>query len=333
MSRTTFVLCSSLLMAACNSQSPGSGVPATATAGHSTAATAPPNADWGPVTLASAGSTGKVPVLMVHLVVDTDATWSITRARFRHTLETLYAHGYRPITVAQLVDRRIDVPAGRKPVVFTFDDASASQFRYLERNGALEVDPESAVGIWLAFSKAHPDWKPRATFCLLSGAAAGRSFFGDKGIEGQQTAWRFRKLQFLHAQGFELCNHTLWHANLAKYPDAFVQEQIARGQLAIDSAVPGYKVRTFALPLGVWPKNRDLARRGSWTDPKTGVVTRYDYDAILEVSGGPSVSPFDSTFDAHSIKRFNVFHDSVDSLLARFDRTGTVYTVPGAAPR
>lgn len=280
------------------------------------------------MTPANAASMGKLPVLMVHVVADHDALWTVTRARFRQVLETLYAHDYRPITVAQMIDRKIDVPPGKRPVVFTFDDASPSQFRYIEKNGALEIDPETAVGMWMAFSKAHPDWKPRATFCLLSGAAAGRSFFGNAGIEGQRSEWRFRKVQFLHANGFELCNHTLWHAQLSKYPDAFVQEQIARGQLAIDSAVPGYKVRTFALPLGIWPKNRALARRGEWRDPKTGVVTRYDYDAILEVAGGPSVSPFDPTFDPHSLKRYNVYFNSVDSLVARLERTGTGYVVP-----
>lgn len=273
---------------------------------------------------------GKVPVLMVHVVADHDAAWTVTEARFAQTLEVLYAHDYRPITVAQMIDRKIDVPAGKRPVVFTFDDASPSQFRYIEKNGALEVDPRSAVGMWLAFSRKHPDWKPRATFCTLSGAAAGRSLFGDKGIEGQKSEWRFRKLQFLAAQGFELCNHTLWHAQLSKYPDAFVQEQIARGQLAIDSAVPGYKVRTFALPLGIWPKNRALAQRGEWRDPKTGTVTRYAYDAILEVAGGPSVSPFDPTFDPHSIKRYNVYFNAVDTLVARLERNGNGYVVPAS---
>ena len=48
-----------------------------------------------------------------------------------------------------------------------------------------------------------------------------------------------------------------------------MQEQIARNVMAIDSAVPGYKVRSFALPYGIWPKNRPLAWQGSWTDPKT----------------------------------------------------------------
>lgn len=270
-------------------------------------------------------SLGKVPVLMYHVIGDHDALWTVEKGRFRRQLETLYARGYRPVTVAQLMDRRIDVPRGAKPVVFTFDDASPSQFRYVQRGDSLVVDPTSAVGIWLDFAKSRPDWRPRATFCLLSGAEAGRSFFGNKGIEGQDDAWRFAKLRWLHAQGFELCNHTLWHATLSKYPDAVVQEQIARGQLAIDSAVPGYRVRTFALPLGVWPKNRALAYAGSWTDPKTGRTVRYEHDAVLEVAGGPSVSPYDPAFDARRLKRYNVTGETLERLLRRLDSTGTAF--------
>lgn len=279
----------------------------------------------GSVPASRGDSLGRVPVLMYHVIGDHDALWTVERGRFRRQLETLYARGYRPVTVAQLIDRDIDIPRGTKPVVFTFDDASPSQFRYLQRGDSLVVDPTSAVGIWLDFAQSRPDWRPRATFCLLSGAEAGRSFFGNKGIEGQQDAWRFRKLQWLHAQGFELCNHTLWHATLGKYPDAVVQEQIARGQLAIDSAVPGYRVRTFALPLGVWPKNRALATTGSWTDPKTGRTVRYAHDAVLEVAGGPSVSPWDTAFDGRRLKRFVVTGETLDKLLRRLDSTGTAY--------
>jgi peptidoglycan/xylan/chitin deacetylase (PgdA/CDA1 family) len=330
LSRSVLSCIAACAMFACTKSDAKPGTGATAAGTVTDTTTVVSDTSIGPVTPVSNASMGKLPVLMVHVVGDTDATWQITRARFRHTLQSLYEHGYRPITVAQMIDKRIDVPAGKRPVVFTFDDASPSQFRYLERDGQLQVDPESAVGIWLAFSKAHPDWKPRATFCMLSGAAVGRSLFGDRGIEGQNSAWRFKKLQFLHEQGFELCNHTLWHAQLSKYPDAVVQEQIARGQLAIDSAVPGYRVRTFALPLGVWPKNRALAQRGEWKDPKSGVVTKYDYDAILEVSGGPSVSPFDSTFNPRSLKRYNVYFNSVDTLIARIERNGNGYVVPAS---
>jgi peptidoglycan/xylan/chitin deacetylase (PgdA/CDA1 family) len=168
---------------------------------------------------------------------------------------------------------------------------------------------------------------------MLSGAEAGRSFFGDKGIEGQKSEWRLQKVRALVDSGFELCNHTLWHANLAKLSDAMVQEQIARLNVAIDSAVPGYRVRTFALPLGMWPTNRELARKGSWKDPGSGKVTTYAFDAVLQVSGGLSRSPYDTLFDQHRIPRVQVFGDELASVLDRLDRSGNRYVSGGRSSR
>jgi peptidoglycan/xylan/chitin deacetylase (PgdA/CDA1 family) len=273
---------------------------------------------------------GKIPILEYHLIGDADTRWTVEREHFRRDLQMLYDRGYRPITVSQLIDKKIDLPAGMSPVIFTFDDASPSQFRYIEKDGTLEVDPTSALGIWLDFHRQHPDWENRADFCMLPAAAAGHAFFGERGIEGQLTAWRFKKVQFLAAQGFELCDHTLWHANLGKYSDAVVQEQIARGDMAIDSAVPGYRVRTFALPLGIWPKNRELAWTGSWHDPKSGRDERYDFDAVLEVAGGPAPSPFDRAFDPHHLPRVEVFANALERTLDALDRTNTRYVSDGA---
>ena len=273
---------------------------------------------------------GRVMVLEYHLIGDKDARWERERGRFRRDLQMLYDRGYRPVTMAEFVDRKLDLPRGLSPVVFTFDDASPSQFRYVERGGQLEIDPTSMIGIWLDFAKSHPGWGNKAVMCMLSGAEAGRSFFGNKGIEGQKSEWRMQKVKFLHDQGFELCNHTLWHAQLSKYPDAFVQEQIARGNMAIDSAVPGYRVRTFALPLGLWPKNRQLAYKGSWKDPKSGRVVSYDYDAVLEVSGGPTRSPHDpATKVPGSFFRVQVYANELERTLDQLDRSGARYVSDG----
>ena len=262
---------------------------------------------------------GKVPILEYHLIGGADGRWSRSVASFRADLDLLYARGYRPVTVGELLDRKLDIPAGTSPVVVTFDDASPGQFRYLEQNGTVEVDPESAVGIWLAFSAKHADWRKKATFCLLPAAAAGHAFFGDRGVEGQKTAWRLQKVRFLAEQGFELCNHTLWHAQLNKYSDLMVQEQIARGLLAIDSAVAGYKVRIFALPLGIWPRNRALARAGEWREPRTGKLVRYQFEAILEVSGHPSPGPYSSGFNPLTLNRQQVIADALPKLLDRLE--------------
>ena len=293
------------------------------------------NPSAAPVTLTEAdraripNELGRIPVVEYHLIDTADGRYARERSRFAKDLELIYSRGYRPVSISQLLDRKIDLPKGLSPVVFVFDDASPSQFRYIEKNGQLEIDPISGIGIWNKFRATHPDWANNAVFCMLSGAAAGRSLFGDKGIEGQKSEWRFKKVQYLRDQGFELCNHTLWHANLSKYSDAVVQEQIARGQMAIDSALPGYKVRTFALPLGVWPKNRALAKSGSWTDPKTKKVARYNNEAILEVSGGPTVSPYDPAFNPLSIKRIEIFGNQLEQTLDRLDKNASRYVSDG----
>ncbi len=257
---------------------------------------------------------GRIPVLEYHVIGgEKNSLYTRTAAAYRADLETVYKLGYRPITIAQMLDKYFrDVPAGMSPVVFVFDDASDSQFRYLEQNGQLTIDPTSAVGIWVDFAKTHPGWKNRAVFCMLNGGAAGHNFFGDSPkFNGQKKEWRHVKVKWLADQGFELCDHTLWHMKLNQYPDAAVQEQIARNAMGIDSAVPGYRIRTFALPYGLWPKNRQLAWQGSWTDPKTNQVHNYRFDAVLEVTGGPARSPYDPKFDAHSISRIEAIDDDI----------------------
>ena len=276
---------------------------------------------------------GRIPILEYHLIGQKEGRWERHVDAFQRDLELLYARGYRPISVSQLVDGEIVLPAGLSPVVFTFDDASPSQFRYIERDGRLEIDSTSAVGIWLNFRRTHPDWSNKAVFCMLSGAEAGRSFFGNKGIEGQKTEWRMQKVRFLAEQGFELCNHTLWHANLSKYSDAEVQEQIARGVMAIDSAVPGYRVRTFALPLGAWPKNRALAQAGEWKDPRSGRTISYNFDAVLLVAGNAVRSPRDSAFDGTRLERIQVVEGALARALDNLDRSGTRYVSDGAGLR
>jgi hypothetical protein len=285
--------------------------------------------DNGPRTDLPPNELGRIPVLEYHLIGATEARWTRTPENFRKDLELLYSRGYRPVTLKEVVEKRIDLPAGTSPVVFTFDDASPGQFKYIERNGQLEIDPNSAVGMWLDFARTHAGWGNKGVFCMLSGAEAGRSFFGNKDIEGQKTEWRHRKVKFLAEEGFELCNHTLWHATLSKYDDVFAQEQIARLQLAVDSAVPGYTITSFALPLGEWPPNKDVAARGSWTDPKSGRTTTYNHSVVLLVAGGPARSPHDPEFNGLRVPRVQVYANELQRTLDELDANRSRYVSDG----
>lgn len=325
-------------LAACSSKSDGRAATGdstrSATAGStpstdSSAGSVAPSAAATPGDPGKQNHLGKIPVLEYHVIGgEKNSLYTRTVASFKADLEDVYKRGYRPITIAQMLDKNFaDVPDGMSPVVFVFDDASPEQFSYIEQSGQLVPDPNTAVGIWLDFAKSHPGWKNRATFCMLSGGEAGHNFFGDapnkryKGV--QKKEWRFQKVKWLADQGFELCNHTLWHMKLSQYPDAAVQEQIARNNMSIDSAVAGYKVRTIALPYGLWPKNRPLAWQGSWTDPKTGTAHPYKFDAVLEVAGGPALSPYDPKFNPHSINRIEAIGGDIARTLDLLDKNKT----------
>jgi hypothetical protein len=272
---------------------------------------------------------GRIMVLEYHLITDHNGDYARERGQFRKDLELLYSRGYRPVNMSDVLDKKLDLPRGLSPVVFVFDDASPEQFRYIDNNGKLEIDPTSGIGIWLDFRKTHPDWNNKAVYCLLSGASAGHNFFGDRGIQGQKSNWRFRKVKWLADNGFELCDHTLWHAQLNKYPDAFVQEQIARNALAIDSAVPGYKIRSMALPQGLWPKNRALASKGSWTNPKTGKTVSYSWPVVFEVAGGPMRSPYDPAFDPGKTPRIQVIGNAIGAMIDKLEKSGNMYISDG----
>jgi peptidoglycan/xylan/chitin deacetylase (PgdA/CDA1 family) len=287
-------------------------------AGTVTASTGRRDTTYGPRNTA-----GRIPVLEYHIIDDKESQFTITREHFLKDLQLVYDRGYRPITIRQMLDKDFStVPDGMSPIVFVFDDASDSQFRYIEKNGTLEVDPTSGLGIWEGFARKHPDWKGKAVWCLLNGGEAGHNFFGDKPqFGGQKNEWRLPKVKYLADQGHELCAHTLWHMQLNKFPDDKVQENIARNVMGIDSAVAGYQVRTFALPQGLWPKNRPLAWKGSWRNPKTGKVVDYNFDAVLEVSGGPTRSPYDPAFNGHAITRIQAFGTQIPMALDRLDKT------------
>jgi hypothetical protein len=275
-----------------------------------------------------ANELGRIPILEYHAVGDTEGRWRRERDRFRADLELLYARGYRPVALSDLVDRTIDLPAGLSPVVITFDDADPSQLTYIESGSELTIDPRSAVGIMLDVARTHPGWHNRALFCVLTGADAGRSLFGAKGIDGQRTEWRHRKVRQLVQLGFEICGHTDWHANLEKVGGETVAGHIARGIMAIDSAVPGYRVRSFALPYGAWPANRALVRTGEWRDNR-GRLVQYRFDAILEAWGGPVRSPFDPRFDPFQLTRIQVTGDALERVLDQLDAPGRRYVSDG----
>jgi peptidoglycan/xylan/chitin deacetylase (PgdA/CDA1 family) len=285
---------------------PGSGLPrwlaGTALAGLLIAATAATE----PVPLAP-NELGRVMILEYHRIDRPEARWTRTPDHLREDLGRLWERGYRLVALGDLLAGRIGVPRGTSPVVLTFDDSSPGQFRYVERGGELVIDPDCAVGILEAFARSHPEFGHAATFYVLPGADPPNRLF-------DQPAHATRKLQYLASHGYEIGNHTLWHANLARYPESVVRRQLAEAVVWIQRHVPGYQPRTLALPMGAYPAAIGWAVSGQ-VGP-----TRYQHDAILMVAGGAAPSPHAVAFDPYRLPRIQVTETELARWLDHFDR-------------
>jgi hypothetical protein len=263
---------------------------------------------------------GRIMVLEYHKIDYPEERWTRTPENFRRDLETLYARGYRLQSMNGVVDGKITVPAGTTPVVLTFDDSSPGQFRYLVKNGKVEIDPKSGIGILEQFIKEKPDFGRAATFYVLPGASKPNRLFDQPEFEG-------KKLQYLVGQGYEIGNHTLWHANLGKYDEATVRAQVAEAQVWVQRHVPDYKLRTLALPLGVYPK--DLR----WLQEGTAKGTTYRTEAVLMVAGGAAPSPFARSFDPMRIPRIQAVEKDLAYWLTHFEKSPSDRYVSDGDPK
>jgi peptidoglycan/xylan/chitin deacetylase (PgdA/CDA1 family) len=147
----------------------------------------------------------------------------------------------------------------------------------------------------------------KATFFVLPGADEPHRLFGQPEFESD-------KLRELAALGFEIGNHTLWHANLKKYNADTVRKQLSLAVQAINMAVPGYKVHVLSLPFGAYPKDIAWAVDGSYQGAS------YHNDAILGVSGGPAPSPFSSHFDPLHLPRIQVVGKELGKWIRYFEK-------------
>jgi peptidoglycan/xylan/chitin deacetylase (PgdA/CDA1 family) len=277
---------------------------ALAAAVHATTALAPVTVQAGSL---QPNELGRVMILEYHKIDRPEERWTRTPANFRADLERLWERGYRLVALNDLIDGRIAVPRGTTPVVLTFDDSSPGQFKLIERNGDWVPDPDCAVGILEAFEHRHPEFGRAATFYVLPGADPPNRLFNQKDLAA-------RKLQYLASHGYEIGNHTLWHATLSKYPERVVRQQLATAQEWIQRDVPGYRIRTLALPMGVYPKDLRWAAEGA-----EGKTT-YRHDAILMVAGGAAASPHSRAFDPYHLPRIQALESELAHWLDYFER-------------
>lgn len=230
-----------------------------------------------------ANEAGLVPVLMYHRILPKrKSLLDRTPGQLRKELERLAKKGYVPITAREFATGDIRVPAGRFPVVLTFDDGHPSHFA-LDAHG--NPAPGTAVAVIQDVAARYPSFRPVATFWI------NKEPFGLRDTASQATAVRW-----LVDHGYEVANHTWGHPNLRALKRKKAREQIVRLERLLKKlGVP--PSRTMALPYGIMPRGKKTARSGSWDG------TRYDFAGVFLAGAEPSLSPYAKKFDPGAIQR------------------------------
>jgi hypothetical protein len=261
------------------------------------------------VTNRPANTKGRVFVVEYHHIQAKKGDMYRSPKEFRQDLERLYKLGFRPCTVSQYLDDKMDMPPGATPAVFTFDDSNPSQLQ-LRPDGS--VDPNCGVGIWMDFAKEHPDFPVRATFYVLPDVMWGQPKMLDK------------KLAVLKELGCEMGSHTVTHPILRKLSDEKVKEEFAG---AIDHleklGVP--QPVSLALPFGVSPKNKALTHEFDYKGK------HYTMKAAFLVGAEPAPAPTDPKLDRYRIPRIQAYN-GVCSLNEWLDKLEKGQVKPYVAP-
>jgi peptidoglycan/xylan/chitin deacetylase (PgdA/CDA1 family) len=252
-----------------------------------------------------ANEMGEIPVLMYHLISHTNSQFNRTPDEFRNDIADLITDGYYPVNVRDLASGNLDVPAGKSPVVITFDDSSEGQYRILP-DGSL--DPNCAVAIMNQAADGG-GWAKRASFYpLIDVTPPDHDIFGQPDLQQE-------KLRDLVAWGYEVGSHTVTHLNLKTASTKEATKQLEQSQATLESMIGAdYQVTSLALPFGEYPANDAILASGTYQGHA------YHYTAALKEAGGPAFSPFSSKFQALHINRIQVTGNTLKSVLALLNK-------------
>ena len=251
---------------------------------------------------------GRVPIMMYHGIVNTTENkytggnvdkdgYNRTSGAFLKDLELYYEKGYRMIRLADYVNGIIDVELGYSPIILTFDDGNANNFKVIKKNedGSLEFDPNSAIGVLETIKKKHPDMNVTATFFLNGGLC-------------NQPEYNEDIVKWLVEHGYDVGNHTISHVDFTKIGNDKTREEVGKLYQKLDSIIPDKYVHIVALPFGSPYKrshtNYQFIVEGEWEGYK------YHTDAALRVGWEPEVSPFDKDFDTSFLKRVRAYDNN-----------------------
>lgn len=262
---------------------------------------------------------GQVLILEYHAIDGSGGEFARRPEQFRADLAWLYAHDFYVIPIRDYLTNDIKAPAGKRPVVLTFDDGVVSQFRYvIDASGEKAIDPDSAVGILEGFFGEHPDFGRGGLFSILPLAPFAWPDAPD------QLEYAREKLQWLLDHGYEIGNHTIGHANLSELSAEEVKKEMAEAVEKIHEYVPDAPVELVTLPFGAYPADDALLRGFDYHGQP------YRFLGALMIGANPAPSPAHPDFEPFRTPRIQ----ANDEELARWfgyveDNPGLIYVSDG----
>lgn len=234
---------------------------------------------------------GTIPVVMYHNLVDSpdeEGYYARSFDNFKADMIRLHKEGYFPITMKAWVSGIIDVPAGKTPVVLTFDDGHSTDLQ-LDADG--KPTAKCVVGIMEAVQAEYPKFVPAATF-YLNGPHA----FGDLEYDP-------RKMEYLLERGYEIANHTTNHENLSEIPLERAKEEILSNAKRLEPYIG--KKFSFSVPFGEKFEGFADKIRSAW-------LGEYEMISSVNVGWNPTNSVFSIDFDALDINRITCGDDDFE---------------------
>lgn len=273
---------------------------------------------------------GGIPILMYHaFTLDPDEVddWTMTLEDFRMQLEWLRANDFVMVGMQTMLDGRFDVPAGKRPVILTFDDSSAGQFGLLESDGEMAVNPDTAVGVLEAYGELYPDFTGPAFFAVLP--------FNCFASPGDHSTCEER-LTWLYKHGYEIGNHTSDHDILVDVSPEFFTRTIGSMQVWMNErlpAGPGNLSNVLVLPLGGYPDPDLHEDQRSWLSEGFWYLGEpVELALVLEISGGPANPPYATSFSPIETFRINAEPALFDYWKNRIETTDNPLFVSDGKP-
>lgn len=238
-------------------------------------------------------------------------------------LERFYEAGYSLISIDDLMDGNIDVPAGRRPLILTIDDAYFANQFVLDEDGL--PSELSAIGTIFKFSQENPDFG----FDVAMFANFGDKYYGNQFRENWwylADGWQedlAKTIVWGIDHGVMPYNHLYRHPHLEWLADKDIQAQ----QSLNDEALRGYLALAgrpelsllinnyIALPYGNWPvteAGKELLM--GYVDPE-GKPVRAIFEAGYEYQPAFAGAPFSDSFDPMHIPRMAAITKIIDLVI------------------